>query len=73
MPEGWCTDIIHRISLTANLAEAAFLEKLLMHCLNVAAATEVIWVLLAMRVYGSWLFDISIKIYFQTFCWSGEY
>lgn len=69
---GWCMDNHHHPLLTANLAVAALLGNCIITVLMLLP-TEVIWPLLAVKVYGLLLFDISIKIYFQAYCWSGDY
>lgn len=69
MLEGWCMD--NHPLLVANLAEAALLENctitVLMLLLPQKSFEGVV------NVYGSLLVDINIKIYFQTYCWSGNY
>lgn len=75
MLEGWCIDNHNHqpTFIDSQFDRSCLAWKQYHYCLNVAATTEVTWVLRTVREYGSLLFDIGIKIYFQTYCWSGDY
>lgn len=68
MLEGWCMDNHHHPLLTANLAEAALLENCIITVLMLLLPFKS-----GVSYEGIWLFDISIKIFFQTYRWSGNY